>query len=354
MSIYNNYDGWKDIDIYKKYNINNFVYHPLYLSDNLYLYGNTRTTTEKTEYEKCKSNFNYFCSKYLKINHLTKGIIPLNLHEYQKTLINCYENNKWIAVPKFRQGGFTTTNIAYSLWKSIFKENTRILYICTNSHSEEIANKILSLMIKSLPPDWKNKNENNSSLVITTPKQILDGYYYYNYDIIVIDEAAYMPDVLKLWNYLSNNFISKNYTLIKCILTSGLNKPNDWFSDVCNHAINKINSFLLFEPKYKDNPEFSSKEWEEITKKQLGEVNFAREYECKFIDNKTKIYNAYYGTIKNSNDNLSGITNFLNKSEDKNSKTIDEIYISLNDKKLSHKEKMRKLAQIVIRELQDD
>ena len=47
---------------------------------------------QKEEIKRCAQSFEYFCTKYVKIAHATRGIIPLICFKYQRRVIKSYEN----------------------------------------------------------------------------------------------------------------------------------------------------------------------------------------------------------------------------------------------------------------------
>ena len=68
------------------------------------------------EIQKCVESFPYFCQKYIKILHPTKGLIPFVLYKYQSRCIREYKDNRFTIISKFRQGGLTTVTLLYGLW----------------------------------------------------------------------------------------------------------------------------------------------------------------------------------------------------------------------------------------------
>ena len=52
--------------------------------------------SQEVELEACAKDFIYFCTNYVKIVHPKKGLIPLELYEYQKRLIKTAEDNRFV------------------------------------------------------------------------------------------------------------------------------------------------------------------------------------------------------------------------------------------------------------------
>jgi hypothetical protein len=69
----------------------------------------------------------FFAEKFVKIQHPTRGSIPLKLFDYQKKMLNTFNSYKYCIVLTARQMGKTTCACAYILWKAIFNEDQTIL-----------------------------------------------------------------------------------------------------------------------------------------------------------------------------------------------------------------------------------
>ncbi len=50
------------------------------------------------EYLKCAEDPVYFAKKYIKIVHVDHGLIPLDMYEYQKEIVEKITNNRRLAV----------------------------------------------------------------------------------------------------------------------------------------------------------------------------------------------------------------------------------------------------------------
>ncbi len=68
------------------------------------------TVTEYTpeqldELEKCAADPIYFCRTYIKVQHPTKGAIPLELYDYQEEMIRMFIDERYSIVLSARQTG---------------------------------------------------------------------------------------------------------------------------------------------------------------------------------------------------------------------------------------------------------
>lgn len=57
------------------------------------------------EYQKCAADPIYFAEKYIKIVHVDRGLIPIELYEYQKEIITKAHDNRNLAINASRQCG---------------------------------------------------------------------------------------------------------------------------------------------------------------------------------------------------------------------------------------------------------
>lgn len=57
------------------------------------------------EWERCRNDPIYFAEKYIKIVHVDKGFIPIELYGYQKEIIDKITNNRRVTTVTSRQAG---------------------------------------------------------------------------------------------------------------------------------------------------------------------------------------------------------------------------------------------------------
>ena len=56
------------------------------------------TQDQIQEYIKCAQDPIYFVKNYVKIVHVDKGLIPLDLYAYQERMINTFHNNRFVII----------------------------------------------------------------------------------------------------------------------------------------------------------------------------------------------------------------------------------------------------------------
>ena len=74
------------------------------------------------EYLKCSKDPVYFSKEYIKIVHVDKGLVPFEMYDYQKSIVQKITDNRRMAVLTARQSGKTTTAVAVILHYILFNE----------------------------------------------------------------------------------------------------------------------------------------------------------------------------------------------------------------------------------------
>lgn len=63
------------------------------------------TSEMVAEYIKCKLDPIYFITTYIQVVHPDRGVVPMELYDYQKRMVNCYKDNKKVVFLTARQQG---------------------------------------------------------------------------------------------------------------------------------------------------------------------------------------------------------------------------------------------------------
>ena len=127
------------------------------------------------ELKKCKEDIIYFVCNYCKIVSLDYGIIPFELYDYQKELIQLINNNRFIISCQSRQSGKSQTTAAFLLHYLLFNDNKLAAILANKADSaREIVGRI-QMMYELLPKwlqqgvvDWNKGSfalENGSKLI---------------------------------------------------------------------------------------------------------------------------------------------------------------------------------------------
>ena len=194
-------------------------------------------------------------------------------YEFQKRLVNHWEDNHFSISGKFRQGGFTTLATIYALWLCLFKEDQKITFVCRDERlAADIGDGILKCAIKCLP-DWLKGNilkmtaanqkkfeDTNSSILFVSPMNLSLSQ---NISLFILDE-------------IDSNFKEKYwqsiYTLCfnsKAIIQSTLDGQEGWFWEKLMDSRIGVGEFKEFRCHYK---ELYNEVTEERMKKYLSAV----------------------------------------------------------------------------------
>lgn len=253
------------------------------------------------EFISCQSSFVYFVENYVKIANPIKGDTPFVLYPYQKRLIETLGKNKFILVKKFRQGGFTTLALIYSLWKCLFHSDQHF-YFVSKSEGEAIhLGKYISKIMDAFP-SWfvkPTKNTQNEKAFITESTisfGIMEGVRGRCLTNLVIDEAAFIPGMNEKWKLIWNlpHLPNVGPSGPSVLVISTVNGPVNWFCDVWTGAIEGKNNFLPFSADYWEHPDYNSAEWVAQMKAQLGEKGFMQEVLGEFVIDRPEFDTAQF------------------------------------------------------------
>ena len=84
------------------------------------------TKAQVKEYMKCAGDPIYFTKKYIKVVSLDKGLIPFDLYDYQKDIVETVHNNRFVICKLPRQSGKSTTVVAYILHYILFNQDMTV------------------------------------------------------------------------------------------------------------------------------------------------------------------------------------------------------------------------------------
>jgi hypothetical protein len=239
------------------------------------------------EIVKCGKDPAYFIDNYCKISHPTRGQIPFKTWNFQKDLLqkfNDYRNN---VILKSRQMGISTVTAAYVSWMMLFHRDKNILVIATKFSTAANLVKKVKAMMKNLPP-WFDQLaqiaiDNRSSFVLNNGSEIkasstsADAGRSEALSLLVIDEAAHIEGFDGLWTALQPTMAAGG----RCIALSSPNGVGNWFHKTFVAADAGDNDFHPTTLHWSLHPERDEK-WFEETTRNLSRRKVAQEYECSF------------------------------------------------------------------------
>ena len=95
------------------------------------------------EFVRCSRDPIHFAQNHLQIVHVDHGLIPMNLYDYQREIIEKITNNRRAAVVTSRQAGKTTTAVAVILHFILFNEHKTVALLANKGDAaREILDRI--------------------------------------------------------------------------------------------------------------------------------------------------------------------------------------------------------------------
>lgn len=247
------------------------------------------TKEQVDEYIKCSKDPVYFAEKYIKIVNVDRGLMPFEMWDFQKRMLQTFTDNRFVITKCPRQVGKTTTTVAYLLWLSIFTDDQNIAVLANKG---SLARDILAkyqLAYENLPNwlqqgvlVWNKGNvelENGSKVIAaaTSSSAVRGG----SFNLVFLDEFAFVP------NNMANEFFNSVYPVIssgkttKIIIVSTPNGMN-LFYKLWSDAQHNKNDYKTFEIHWSDVPGRDQK-WKEETIRNTSERQFQQEFETEFL-----------------------------------------------------------------------
>jgi len=258
----------------------------------------------KDEWDKCASDPTYFISRYIKVVHPVRGIVPFKLYPFQKHIVGCIQDNRFNILRKFRQAGCTTVSAAYALWMCTFQEHKTVVFLSVgDTESTEILDRV-RVMHEELPEFLREKAEGNmhnmkfanGSVIKSRPSGKQSGRSLSG-SLLFIDEAAFIENIDTIWAAV--------YPIIstggRAFVLSTVNGVGNWYHEMWLKALNGESDFHPIDiakedhPEYYRNPDYEwlytemekkgifIDDWERSTRANMPHKKWLQEYCCEFL-----------------------------------------------------------------------
>ena len=255
------------------------------------------TKHEVSEYAKCLKDPGYFASKYCKIIHVDKGLVPFELYPYQEKMFDHFTNNRFSIVLACRQSGKSISSVAYLLWYAVFHPE-KVIAILANkgATAQEMLGRV-TLMLENLPfflqPGCKALNKrsiefsNNSRIVsAATSGSSIRGF---SVNLLYLDEFAFVENAAEF--YTSTYPVISSGTETKVIITSTANGIGNQFHKIWEGAVQEVNDFKSFRVDWWDVPGRDEK-WKQQTISNTSQLQFDQEFGNTFFGTGDTLVNA--------------------------------------------------------------
>jgi hypothetical protein len=243
-------------------------------------------SAHEAEFKQCAEDFFYFCENYVKVIHPKLGLVPFKLHEFQKRYVNDISTHRFVIGTKFRQGGFSTTTLAWLTWRLLFKLDERSMAMSKTDREALYNSKIVRVILDQLPdwiqPEYGKRNDHmienvgtGSSLCFYTPQAARGRALNY----LFVDEPAFIQDMDIHWKAMWPTLSTGGH----CIAMSTTNGVGNWFEETYHDAADGKNNFHVYTCSYTEHPEYNNEAWVAEVRKNLGEKGWQQEVLCNFL-----------------------------------------------------------------------
>jgi hypothetical protein len=264
------------------------------------------TYDQLVELAKCRKDPVYFISKYVKIQHPTRGIVPFKLRPYQERMLRGYQNNRFTVVLSARQTGKSVTSGAYLLWYATFHRDKTVLIASNkNSNAMEMIHRIrlgyenLPMWLKpGIKDDGWNKHSvgfDNGTRIISEATSESSGRGL-SISLLYLDEFAHVAKGIQeeFWTSIEPTLSTGG----ACIMTSTPNGDIDIFAQIWRGSQIRAdsesvgtNGFYPIEVKW-DEPPGRDGKFKEETIGRIGEQKWKQEYECDFLSSEALLISS--------------------------------------------------------------
>jgi hypothetical protein len=242
---------------------------------------------QRKETIKCINSFEYFCHKYVKILHPTKGLIPFILYNYQRKVIRDYEDNRFNIISKFRQGGLTTVTLLWGLWRCMFDTDQQVMLLSKTDREATDIGMMVDRSVENFPGWMKPAKEGKWNDHLKQFKQTGGAIKFYSPEaargksvtFLIIDEAAFIPDMETHWKAMWPVLSTGG----SCTLVSTVNGLGNWYHSTYIDGKEGRNKFHVIDLDYWEHPDYNNPGWFDDQKKQLGEKGLLQEVLREFL-----------------------------------------------------------------------
>jgi len=254
--------------------------------------SHTKSRFSKKQIEevvKCLDDPKYFIENYLKIVTIDKGLVPFEMYDFQRGMVDTFHENRFTICKLPRQSGKSTIIVSYLLHYVLFNDNVNVAILANKSSTARDLLGRLQLAYEHLPKwmqqgvlNWNKGSielENGSRIVAaSTSSSAVRGS---TFNIIFLDEFAYVP------NNIAEEFFSSVYPTISSGKTSKVmivSTPHgmNMFYKMWMDSVNKKNDYAPVEVHWSEVPG-RDEAWKEQTIRNTSEAQFQTEFECEFL-----------------------------------------------------------------------
>jgi hypothetical protein len=250
-----------------------------------------------TEYKKCMEDPAYFCTNYVKVVHLDKGLVDFKLYPYQEQMFHHFNDNRFSIILACRQSGKSISSVGFLLWFSLFHPEKTIAILANKGATAREMLSRVTLMLENLPfflqPGCKALNKgsiefsNNSRIIAAaTSGSSIRGM---SVNLLFLDEFAFVENAAEF--YTSTYPVISSGKDTKVIITSTANGIGNQFEKIWTGAVQKTNEYKPFRVDWWDVPGRDEK-WKAETIANTSQLQFDQEFGNTFFGTGDTLINA--------------------------------------------------------------
>jgi len=238
------------------------------------------------ELVKCGKDPHYFIDNYCKISHPLKGQIPFKTYDYQRELLQDFNDYRFNVILKARQLGISTISAAYVAWFMLFHREKNVLVIATKLSTAMNLIKKVKMIFKNLPSfmliakisiDNKQSFELSNGSMVKAASTSGDAGRSEALSLLIVDEAAFVDGFDELWTGLYPTLSTGG----RCIALSTPNGVGNWFHKTYSEAETGVNDFHPIKLLWDVHPE-RDRAWYDKETNNMSQREIAQELECSF------------------------------------------------------------------------
>lgn len=235
------------------------------------------------EYQRCREDIEYFCSTYVMVMNLDKGLMNFVPYPYQRKMWKLFRENRFNIVLACRQSGKTIGVVGYLLWYTIFHSDQTVAVAAhTGGQAREIMERYQTAL-ENLPfflqPEVRTYNK--SSVVFANGTRIFSSAATGRslrgkaINLLYLDEFAFVEH--------DAAFMTGTYPVIssgktsKIIITSTANGIGNQFHKLWEGSIQEKNTFKNMRVDWWDVPGRDEK-WKADTIANTSRIQFEQEF----------------------------------------------------------------------------
>lgn len=251
------------------------------------------TPLQQEEWVKCALDVVYFVENYYRITTIDRGFILFEPFEFQKEMLQAFQDNRFTILATSRQAGKTTVAAAFLLWFVLFHPDKEVAIL---ANKERQAREIMDRMQKALQdlPFFLQSGlekygttemafENGSKVFVyaTSPDAIRGR----SCSLVYLDEFAFVDGDEEFWESVYPTLASGSSS--RCIITSTPKGQRGMFYALWQGADpdenGNTNGFFKKKVTWQDVPHYANDPtFEESTRARLGDSRFLQEFCVEF------------------------------------------------------------------------